>query len=52
MKESLFPEKPECMKHPLIKPDTVEQRLYQLNLAGEALKVQALLYFLRDLEKP
>ena len=42
MKESLFPEKPECMKHPLIKPDTVEQRLYQLNLAGEALKGSSL----------
>ncbi|AKB80508.1 ATP-dependent RNA helicase, EIF-4A family [Methanosarcina horonobensis HB-1 = JCM 15518] len=26
------------MRHPLIKPDTVEQRLYQLNLAGKALE--------------
>ncbi len=26
------------ISHPLIKPDTVEQRLYQLSLAGEALK--------------
>ncbi len=29
---------PSCIKHPLIKPDTVEQRLYQLNLAGKALE--------------
>lgn len=42
MKESLFPEKPEFMKHPLIKPDTVEQRLYQLNLAGKALEGSSL----------
>ena len=38
MSESLFPEKPAFMSHPLIKPDTVEQRLYQLNLAGKALE--------------
>nr|WP_269848575.1 DEAD/DEAH box helicase [Methanosarcina horonobensis] len=38
MSESLFPEKPVFMRHPLIKPDTVEQRLYQLNLAGKALE--------------
>lgn len=42
MSESLFPEKPACMKHPLIKPDTVEQRLYQLNLAGKALEGSSL----------
>ncbi len=42
MNESLFPEKPACMKHPLIKPDTVEQRLYQLNLAGKALEGSSL----------
>ncbi|HWQ44577.1 MAG TPA: DEAD/DEAH box helicase [Methanosarcina barkeri] len=30
------------MKHPLIKPDTVEQRLYQLNLAGKALEGSSL----------
>ena len=30
------------MKHPLIKPDTVEQRLYQLNLAGRALEGSSL----------
>ena len=42
MRESLFPEKPEWMKHPLIKPDTVEQRLYQLNLAGKALEGSSL----------
>lgn len=30
------------MKHPLIKPDTVEQRLYQLNLAGKALERSSL----------
>jgi len=42
MTESLFPEKPACMKHPLIKPDTVEQRLYQLNLAGKALEGSSL----------
>ncbi len=29
--------------HPLIKPDTVEQRLYQLSLAGEALKRSTLI---------
>lgn len=42
MKESLFPEKPAFMRHPLIKPDTVEQRLYQLNLAGKALEGSSL----------
>jgi ERCC4-related helicase/ERCC4-type nuclease len=42
MNESLFPEKLACMKHPLIKPDTVEQRLYQLNLAGKALEGSSL----------
>jgi len=42
MNESLFPEKPACMKHPLIKTDTVEQRLYQLNLAGKALEGSSL----------
>ncbi|AKB20200.1 ATP-dependent RNA helicase, EIF-4A family [Methanosarcina sp. WWM596] len=30
------------MKHPLIKPETVEQRLYQLNLAGKALEGSSL----------
>lgn len=29
--------------HPLLKPDTVEQRLYQLSLAGEALKKSTLI---------
>lgn len=42
MNENLFPEKPGFMKHPLIKPDTVEQRLYQLNLAGKALEGSSL----------
>ncbi len=42
MNDSFFPEKPACMKHPLIKPDTVEQRLYQLNLAGKALEGSSL----------
>ncbi|WP_229389279.1 DEAD/DEAH box helicase [Methanosarcina sp. DH2] len=42
MNKSLFPEKQACMKHPLIKPDTVEQRLYQLNLAGKALEGSSL----------
>lgn len=42
MSESLFPEKPAFMRHPLIKPDTVEQRLYQLNLAGKALEGSSL----------
>lgn len=42
MNESFFPEKPAFMKHPLIKPDTVEQRLYQLNLAGKALEGSSL----------
>jgi len=43
MNESLFPEKLACIKHPLIKPDTVEQRLYQLNLAGRALEGSSLI---------
>ncbi|MDI9394746.1 MAG: DEAD/DEAH box helicase [Euryarchaeota archaeon] len=30
------------MKHPLIKPNAVEQRLYQLNLAGKALEGSSL----------
>lgn len=42
MNENLFPEKPGFMKHPLIKPNTVEQRLYQLNLAGKALEGSSL----------
>ena len=42
MNENIFPEKQACMKHPLIKPDTVEQRLYQLNLAGKALEGSSL----------
>jgi len=42
MNESLFPDKPGFMKHPLIKPYTVEQRLYQLNLAGKALEGSSL----------
>lgn len=42
MNENFFPEKPGFMKHPLIKPDTVEQRLYQLNLAGKALEGSSL----------
>ncbi|SDF74276.1 fanconi anemia group M protein [Methanolobus vulcani] len=33
---------PEYIKHPLIKADTVEQRLYQLDLAGKALDVSTL----------
>jgi ERCC4-related helicase len=33
----------EFIKHPLIKPDTVEQRLYQLALAGEAIKKSSLI---------
>ncbi len=33
----------ECIKHPLIKPDTVEQRLYQLALAGQAIKKSSLI---------
>ncbi|MFZ3167967.1 MAG: DEAD/DEAH box helicase [Candidatus Methanoperedens sp.] len=33
----------EFIKHPLIKPDTVEQRLYQLSLAGEAIKKSSLI---------
>lgn len=43
MNESLFPEKLIFMKHPLIKPDMVEQRLYQLNLAGKALEGSSLI---------
>ncbi|WP_011306222.1 DEAD/DEAH box helicase [Methanosarcina barkeri] len=42
MNENLFSEKPGFMKHPLIKPNTVEQRLYQLNLAGKALEGSSL----------
>jgi Fanconi anemia group M protein len=42
MNENLFPNNPGFMKHPLIKPDTVEQRLYQLNLAGKALEGSSL----------
>ncbi len=33
---------PEYIKHPLIKADTVEQRLYQLDLAGKALELSTL----------
>lgn len=33
----------EFIKHPLIKSDTVEQRLYQLSLAGEAIKKSSLI---------
>ena len=43
MSESFFPEKSACIRHPLIKPDTVEQRLYQLNLAGKALEGSSLI---------
>ncbi len=43
MNESLFPEKLIFMKHPLIKSDMVEQRLYQLNLAGKALEGSSLI---------
>jgi ERCC4-related helicase/ERCC4-type nuclease len=43
MSESFFPEKLACIRHPLIKPDTVEQRLYQLNLAGKALEGSSLI---------
>jgi ERCC4-related helicase/ERCC4-type nuclease len=43
MNESFFSEKPAFIKHPLIKPDTVEQRLYQLNLAGKALEKSSLI---------
>src|SRR5271157_5490037 len=42
MKDNIFPEKLSCMKHPLIKLDTVEQRLYQLNLAEKALEGSSL----------
>ncbi|MFY9540202.1 MAG: DEAD/DEAH box helicase [Methanosarcina flavescens] len=42
MNKSFFSEKPAFMKHPLIKPDTVEQRLYQLSLAGKALERSSL----------
>ncbi len=38
MNDTLFTNEPSYIKHPLIKPDTVEQRLYQLNLAGKALE--------------
>ncbi|MBU3966061.1 MAG: DEAD/DEAH box helicase [Euryarchaeota archaeon] len=31
------------INHPILKPDTVEQRLYQLSLAGEALKKSTLI---------
>src|SRR3972149_7276819 len=31
------------INHPLLKPDTVEQRLYQLSLTGEALKKSTLI---------
>ncbi|HEY9205226.1 MAG TPA: DEAD/DEAH box helicase [Candidatus Methanoperedens sp.] len=31
------------INHPLVKPDTIEQRLYQLSLAGEALKKSTLI---------
>jgi ERCC4-related helicase len=43
MSTSFFSEKPACIRHPLIKPDTVEQRLYQLNLAGKALEGSSLI---------
>ena len=43
MSESFFPEKSACIRHPLIKSDTVEQRLYQLNLAGKALEGSTLI---------
>ena len=42
MRDNLFPEKPSCMKHPMIKSDTIEQRLYQLNLAEKALEGSSL----------
>ncbi len=42
MKDNIFPEKLSCIKHPLIKSDTVEQRLYQLNLAEKALEGSSL----------
>src|ERR1035437_4383873 len=42
MKDNLFPEKSSCMKHPMIKSDTVEQRLYQLNLTEKALEGSSL----------
>ncbi len=42
MKDNLFLEKPSYIKHPLIKSDIVEQRLYQLNLAGKALEGSSL----------
>ncbi|MDP2846139.1 MAG: DEAD/DEAH box helicase, partial [Candidatus Methanoperedens sp.] len=32
----------EYINHPLIKPNTVEQRLYQLALAGEAIRKSTL----------
>lgn len=37
MSDNFFIDGVSCIKHPLIKPDTVQQRLYQLNLAGRAL---------------
>jgi ERCC4-related helicase len=43
MSTSFFSEKPACIRHPLIKPDTVEQRLYQLNLAGKSLERPSLI---------
>jgi ERCC4-related helicase/ERCC4-type nuclease len=33
----------EYINHPLIKPDTIEQRLYQLSLAGEAIRKSSLI---------
>jgi Fanconi anemia group M protein len=33
----------EYINHPLIKPNTIEQRLYQLSLAGEAIKKSSLI---------
>lgn len=38
MSEIFFTDGVSCIKHPLIKPNTVQQRLYQLDLAGKALK--------------
>ncbi|MDD4498547.1 MAG: DEAD/DEAH box helicase, partial [Methanosarcinaceae archaeon] len=38
MSDNFFTDGASCIKHPLIKPDTVQQRLYQLNLAGKALE--------------
>jgi ERCC4-related helicase/ERCC4-type nuclease len=39
---SFLPKEPAFIRHPLIKPETVEQRLYQLNLAGKALEGSSL----------